>query len=47
MKKFIIINGKDARVVEREDMDAARTTAINTCNHSLEIIVREINNIEL
>lgn len=42
MKTFIIINGKEVRTVKAETMEDARTKAINTCDHSKEIIVREI-----
>jgi hypothetical protein len=42
MKKFAIINGTTLRVVYRLDMEAAITTAENTCDHSKEVIVREI-----
>ena len=45
MKKFIIINGLNATIVERESLDDARNTAINICDHSKEIIVREINSL--
>jgi len=44
-KKFIIINGKDVQIIERVNLDAAKQTAINLCNHSKEIIVREVENI--
>ena len=42
MKRYIIINGTTAMIVERKSIDAARDTAINLCDHSQEIIVREI-----
>ena len=42
-KTFIILNGKTLRIVERDSMAAAITSAVNTCDHSLEIIVREID----
>lgn len=45
MKTFVIINGTVLRVVEKKDMEEARNHAINTCDHSLEIIVREVTNI--
>jgi hypothetical protein len=45
MKKFIIINGLNATVVERETLEDARNTAINICDHSKEIVIREINSI--
>ena len=45
MKKFIIINGLNATIVERETLEDARNTAINICDYSKEIIVREINSI--
>jgi hypothetical protein len=45
MKKYIIINGKEAFIIERPNMEAAKTTAIPICDHSNEIIVREFYNI--
>ena len=45
MKKFIIINGRDAVIVERENLEDARNSAINMCDHSKEIIVRELERI--
>jgi len=44
-KKFIIINGKEVQIIERINLDAAKQTAINICDHSKEIIVRQIENI--
>jgi alanine racemase len=45
MKKFIIINGTKVRIIERISMDKAIESAENTCDHSKEIIVREITEI--
>lgn len=45
MKKFITINGKRATITERKTLDDARTSAINVCDHSKEIIVRELEEI--
>lgn len=45
MKKFITINGKKAWITERESMEEARNSAINICDHSEEVIVREIKHI--
>lgn len=42
MKTFIIINGKSVRTIEAENMEQAVTRAENTCDHSKEVIVREI-----
>lgn len=42
-KTFIILNGKSLRIVQRESMEDAITSAQNTCDHSQEIIVREID----
>jgi hypothetical protein len=42
-KTFIILNGKTLRIIERDSMAAAVTSAVNTCDHSHEIIVREID----
>lgn len=43
MKHFIIINGKDVFIREKELLLDAITWAENYCDHSKEIIVREIN----
>ena len=45
MKRFIIINGTDVYIIERETMDQAIQTAENNINHFKEIIVREIETI--
>lgn len=42
MKKFITINGKKAWITEKKSMEDARQSAINICDHSEEVIVREI-----
>lgn len=42
MKTFITINGKKAWITERKSMEDARQSAINICDHSNEVIVREI-----
>jgi hypothetical protein len=42
-KTFIILNGKTLRIVERNNIEEAITSAQNTCDHSQEIIVREID----
>ena len=42
MKNFIIINGTDLNFVTAESMEVARNYAIDFCDHSEEIIVREI-----
>ena len=42
MKKFIIINGKQLIYTKKETIEDARDYAIAICDHSLEIIVREI-----
>lgn len=43
--KYIIINNKNAYVIEANDMANAKNKAINICNHSHEIIVRQINDV--
>jgi len=42
MRKFITINGKKSWISERKNLDAAIISAQNICDHSEEIIVREI-----
>ena len=46
MKKFIVINGTEATVIKADSLLDAIEKAIAICNHSKEIIVREITNIE-
>ena len=46
MKTFIIINGKSVRTIKTESMEQAVTIAENTCDHSKEIIVREIETLQ-
>ena len=43
MNTYIIINGFDAMIIKKNTLDEARQFAIMYCNHSEEIIVREIN----
>jgi hypothetical protein len=43
MSTYIIINGFDAMLIKKNTLDEARQFAIMYCNHSEEIIVREIN----
>lgn len=42
MKHYIIINGTQAWVIKRKSMKEARKAAENTCDLSLEVIVREL-----
>ena len=42
MKTFIIINGKSVRTIYVENMEKAIAWAENYCDHSKEVIVREI-----
>jgi hypothetical protein len=44
MKTFVIINGMNCQIIERETMVKAIETAQNVSDHSKEIIVREIFN---
>ena len=44
MKKYIIINGKDMFLYRAETIAEARDQAINVCDHSKEVIVREVHN---
>ena len=41
MKKFIIINGKEVTLIQKESIEEAVTYCQNYCNHSEEVIVRE------
>jgi len=44
IRKFIVINGMDVFIINRISMSEAVDYAVNVCNCSNEIIVREINN---
>lgn len=41
MKRFVIINGTNVFIIEKESMTEARHYAINFMDHSKETIVRE------
>jgi hypothetical protein len=43
MNTYIIINGFDAMLIKKNTLDEARQFAIMYCDHSDEILVREIN----
>lgn len=43
MKTFIIINGTKSYIITKESMEEARCFAIDVCNHSEEIIIRELS----
>jgi len=43
MTKFIIINGKEVTYIEKKSLADAVTYCQNYCNHSEEVIVREVN----
>jgi hypothetical protein len=45
MKTFIIINGKTLIALEAETKLLAMDHAVNICDHSQEIIVREIDDV--
>ena len=42
MNTYIIINGLDSLIIKRDTLDEARQFAIMYCDHSQEIVVREI-----
>ncbi len=43
MKSYIIINGTDSMIIKKSSLDDARHFAINYCDHSKDIIVRQID----
>lgn len=45
MKKFIVINGKKIAYIEKETIQDAITYCQNYCDHSLEVIVREYDEV--
>ena len=46
MKTFVIINGKEIFLINEDTMEQARERAIKVSDHSLEIIVREVEGIK-
>ena len=42
MKTFVIINGKSLKTIQKKTKEDAIIFAQNYCDHSKEIIVREI-----
>lgn len=42
MRKFIVINGTKAWICERKTLADAVQSAQNICDHSKEVIVREV-----
>jgi hypothetical protein len=45
-KTFVVINGKELYIIKKPDIKLAIQWAENVCDHSKEIIVREVTNIE-
>ncbi len=45
MKKYIVINGSTVTFVLKKDMEEAVIYATNNCDHSKEIIVREVKEV--
>ena len=45
MNTYIIINGLNVTLIDRISMVDAKHTAINICDHSKEVIVRQVNDI--
>ena len=45
MKNYLVLNGKDAITIKRETFEDAVEFAENFCNHSEEVIVREIDKV--
>ena len=44
METYLFINGGKAWISNKEDMEHAKQSAINVCDHSNEVIVRKITN---
>ena len=42
MNTYIIINGLDSLLIKRNTLDEARQFAVMYCDHSKDIVVREI-----
>ena len=43
MKKFLTINGSKAWISYKDNLAEARHSAVNICDHSEEVLVREID----
>ena len=43
MKKFLTINGSKAWISYKDNLAEARQSAVNICDHSEEVLVREID----
>ena len=46
MKNYIIINGKTATIIKKDSLAEAVTYCENYCDHSSEVIVREIKTLD-
>lgn len=47
MKIFMILNGTSLKFIQAIDRVEAKHSAINTCDHSKEIIVREVEEVKI
>lgn len=47
MKIFMILNGTSLKFIQAIDIYEAKHSAINTCDHSKEVIVREVNEVKI
>ena len=46
MSKFMIFNADEVTFILKRDLDEAKQWAIMHCDHSYEIIVREVSDIK-
>ena len=46
MNKYLIYNDDEATFILKESLDEAKQWAIMYCNHSDEIIVREVSDVK-
>ena len=47
MKRFLIVNGKKYLFIRRESIALAYDCAIDICDHSKEIFVHEVNDVDM
>mgnify|MGYP000439218481 CR=1 FL=1 len=47
MNTYIIINGNTAKTINKSSLDDAITYAQNYCDHSHEVIVRQIKSLKI
>jgi len=47
MKRFLIVNGTRYLFIRRENRELAYDTAVNICDHSKEIFLHEVKDVNM